>query len=278
MGGAVIKSGSGGGGIPEWSAGSYSQGATVTRGPYVWRANATTSEDPLVVEGDLGSASDWSRVAASGSLDSQSSGVLTLINNVAGKACTAYSQSTHSGFLGKMLITDLRMNGAADWMHFGIFDAAASQTASNINSAASTFYGVNINIFNGRIEEWADGVYTGTSVAYSNAQATSAGTAFARWYLAFIQNGANWDVNLYRGLRDAAIAPYNGYDPTNQEDDLVLIAQFANKARPSYTNWRFVVGARTGGSAGTFQCRSAYVRNTISGNWTAIARKPTQLG
>lgn len=277
MGATVITGGrgGGGGGAAPWVAGTYQAGALVTRGPYVWMANATTTEDPLVVEGDLGSGSDWSVVTSGSPNMVQANGEIQLINNVAGCAATAYRQSVNAGFLGKMLICDLSFQGAADWMHFGVFDSAHSQAAANINTAGSTFYGVNVDIFNGRVENWIDGA-VGTNVTYTTAAAINANAQYARWYLAMIQNGSNWDLSLYRDSR-VATSSITGQD-NDAVDDMQLVAGFTNKARPAYSNWRFVVGARTGGSAGTFKVRAAYVRNLISGNWSPLAKRPTGLG
>lgn len=262
-------------GARAWAAGTYQANAVVTRGPYLFRANIETSEDPLLVEGDLGLNTDWTVQTTSGSGMSQGSGQTLLINGIGGKATTCYRQSINSGFLGKMLMIDTSISGAADWLHFGVFDSSAVQSADNINTASSGFYGVNINIFDQRVENWINGA-AGTNASYTNAAATNAAEAFSRWYLKMIQNGSNWDLTLYRDSRVAS-SSINGQD-NECVDDLQVVAAFTNVARPAYTNWRFVVGARTGGSFGIFKCRAAYVRNVISAHWTPIGRLPTQLG
>jgi hypothetical protein len=281
--------GGGGGGLIPWVAGSYQAGQQVMRGPYTWAALANTSEDPLIVEGNLGNNADWTfqtggtpgTTQTSGASDGAPDGKILLINNATGSSATAYRQRVENGFLGKMIAVDLRISGSADWFHFGIYDSSLAQTFSNINFASSGFYGFNINIFNNQIENYLNGQNTGTPIGYVNGNAVNAGSAFTRWYMKMIQNGSNWDIELLRHAWDAAanngILPYTAFS-RYQQDDLVPIARFINVARPSFTNWRFVIGARTGGSAGIFEVRAAYTRNIISGAWRATGRMPTQLG
>lgn len=284
VGGSVAASG----GVPAWAAGSYVAGQSVYRGPYVWSALTTTSEDPFLVEGNLGNNSDWTFVASGaagtvqtpGASDGAPDGKILMINNVLGVNMTTYRQRVESGFLGKMIAVDLRLSGAADGVYFGVFDSSLAQTNSNLEFASSGFYGVYIDIFNNRIENKINGT-AGGNVGYINGNSTNAGSAFTRWYLKMIQNGSNWDLEVLRRAWDAATGngtlPYTAYS-RYQEDDLVPIARFTNVARPSFTNWRMVIGSRTGGSSGIFEARAAYIRNIISGAWTAIARRPNGLG
>lgn len=273
--GTVVQLGAGGGGVPAWAAGSYAAGAAVTRGPYMWRANAITTEDPCIVEGNLGLGADWSVVTTAGSGMVQGSGQILMIAGVNGARTTAYRQSVNNGFLGKMLIVDISLTGIADWMTFGIFDSSLAQTSNTTDQAG--FYGQKIDIFNGNIVNIINGAGGGTS-PYSNANATNAGSTFARWYLSMIQNGANWDLSLYRDTRVANSPLTNPPTNNNSVLDMQPIAQFINVARPAFTNWRFAVGAGTGGSAATFKVNAAYTRNIISGNWSALSKLPTGLG
>lgn len=261
--------------ISAWSAGTYAQGQIVTRGPYMWMCNSTTTEDPMVVEGDLGSASDWDANTGAGTPGfDQSGGRMLLIDGALGSAVAAFRQSVNTGFLGKMLIVDAQISGTADELMFGVYDSTAAQTAGNLNGL-SGFYGIGIDIFNGRLQNYADGT-AGSNSSYARADATNAADAYTRWYLSMIQNGSNWNLLVYRDSRVSATA-FTGQSAL-QVDDLACIGSITNVARPSYSTWRFVVGARTGGAAGTFAVRAAYVRNLTSGAWTAIGRLPTQLG
>lgn len=120
------------GGGALWSAGTYAAGSIVRRGPYLWMATTSTSEDPMVVEGNLGSASDWTvNTSASSGMD-QSGTRLLLINNALGKNTAAFRQSTNTGFLGKMLIVDAQISGTADALLFGIYDSSLAQSASSL--------------------------------------------------------------------------------------------------------------------------------------------------
>lgn len=260
--------------VRTWAAGTYRVNEVVTRGPYMWRATTTTTEDPLLVEGNLGSSADWTPQTTGSSGMVQGGGELLLIDNVGGQATTAYRQSVNASVLGKMLIVDISLSGSADWFHFGVFDATAPQTENNINASGSTFYGVNLNIYDQRIENWIDGV-AATNSGYSNANFTNAGPTYTRWYLSMIANGSNWDLTVYRDAR-VSNTPISGQS-ANQVEDLAVIAKFSNVARPTYANWRLVVGARTGGLAGIFKCKNAWVRNITSGNWQVLSRLPTGL-
>lgn len=260
------------GGVTLWTAGTYGVGQAVVRGPYSWMATTTTTEDPLVVEGNLGSNADWTVNQSGGCGTVQSGTQILLINNIGGCRAAAFRQSVNSGFLGKMLIADLSVSGSADWISFGVYDSTASQAGNTTDTAG--FYGVKIDLFNSQIVAVSAGAQVGTGV-YSNASETNAGNAFSRWYLSMIQNGSNWDLTLYRDTRVASTA-LSGYS-NNAVPDLTPVAIITNVARPSFTNWRFVVGAGTGGSTGIFKVNGAWVRNITSGNWTALSKLPTQL-
>lgn len=277
-----------GGGGSVWVPGAYSAGAIVTRGPYLWMANMLTTEDPWDVQGNMGLNADWSVATTGGSgmlqtptpVDGAPNGRLRMINNALGASTCAYRQSTINGFLGKMIACDLSLSGQADGIYFGTFDPAAIQTATNLQFAGSTFYGVYIDIFNSRVDAVADGVSAGFT-GYNRNNMVNCGDTFDRWYMRMIQNGANWDLEVLRKAWDMAAStgspsftPYSRY----QYDDLIPVMRVTNVARPAYTTWRPVVGARTGGSAGIFQIRAMGVRNVVSNAWTAISRLPTQIG
>lgn len=282
----VSGGGGGGGGTPEWTAGSYTVGQTVTRGPYVWRANGTTNEDPMIVEGNLGLNTDWTFQTAGtpgttqtpGAADGAPNGNILLINNFNGSQATAYRQSVNTGVLGMMLVVDLKITGSADSFYWGMFDSSLAQT-SPVPAGLTGFYGVEVDIYDpstAQIAAIANGARVGTPQSYSNANATNAGSSFSRWYLKTTQNGANWDIDVYRPARIAALFPYTAFN-VNQEDDLALIARFTNVARPSFSTWRFLIGGHTGGAAMIVAVRGAYVRNWLSGNWTALSKLPTGI-
>lgn len=249
---------------------SYVVGDTVRAGPYLFGCETATSDTPLVVEGNLGSASDWTLVPDASSNSAQGSGSITLIGAVNGKRATAYRQSTNSGFLGKMLIVDAVITGTADWFSFGLFDASLSQssTASNITG----MYGVLIDIFNGRINTVLNGAIA-NNVSYPNASSTNAALTYSRWYLTMTQNGSNWDLGLYRDTRVASSSLTNPATNNNAVPDLTPIALYTNVARPSYSSWRFIVGAGTGGANGTFKVNGAWVHNMDS-DWVTLAKLP----
>jgi hypothetical protein len=283
--GTVAQVGTGsGGGTPAWTAGSYTVGQTVTRGPYVWRANGTTSEDPFIVEGNLGLNTDWTFATGGtpgttqtpGATDGAPNGKILLLNGSTSSQVSAFRQSVNTGVTGKLLVVDLQISGTADSFYWGMWDSSLVQTnASSWN--ATGFFGVEVDIYDPTTAEIAaisNGVRVGATQGYSNASSVNVGSAFSRWYAKFIQNGANWDVEVYRPQRIAATFPYSAFN-VNQEDDLALIFRQTNVSRPSFSTWRFMVGGHTGGSAMICSVRAAYTRDIASGNWTAISRLPT---
>lgn len=274
------------GGTPPWVAGTYQAGQMVSRGPYLWRANTTTSEDPMLVEGNLGSNTDWTFqtlgspgvVQTPGATDGAPNGKILLVNGTTSTQTSAYRQSVNTGVLGKMLAVDLQISGTADSFLFGMYDSSAAQTFSDAWGKAD-FYGVEVDIYDpltAEISAISAGVRVGATQAYSNANAVNAGSSFSRWYARFLQNGSNWDVELYRPTRVAGSFPFSAFN-VNQEDDLALIFRQTNVARPAFSTWRFVIGQHTGGSAMICSVRAAHVRNLLSNAWSVVARLPTQI-
>ncbi len=285
-GGQVNVTVSATGGVTDWVAGSYSQGSVVKRGPYLWRANTTTSEDPFLIEGNLGLNTDWTFQAfgsagttqTPGASDGAPNGKILLINNGFSSSVAVYRQSVNSGVFGKWLIVDLQISGTADLVMWGFYDSSLAQTAVTL-AGLTGFYGIELDIYDpstSEISARANGARVGSTQSYSNANMTNAGSGFSRWYAKFTQNGSNWDVELYRPARTTGTFPFSGFN-ANQEDELALIFRQTNIAAPSYTNWRFVMGSNTGGASMVSSCRAAYVRNFASGAWTCIGKVPTQL-
>lgn len=281
-------SSSSGSGYQAWTAGTYAAGSIVSRGPYLWGALQSTSEDPFLLEGNMGSNSDWTfatagspgTVQTSTATDGAPNGKILLINSALGSSVATYRQSTNSGVLGKMLVVDVQISGNADWLYFGMFDSAQVQTSSNLVAGSPTgFYGLNIFIYTpsvARIENVINSTVA-TNVSYSNANSTIAGSGFSRWYMTTTQNGSNWDLELLRDARSVGTLLTTGFD-SEAIDPLQRVAKFTNVARPSFSTWRFAMGARTGGDSGLFQARAAYVREFASGNWKCLGEIRSQMG
>lgn len=264
-----------------WSAGTYGAGSIVTRGPFLFAARASNTIDPCFDFGDLGDNAVW---AINGTAPSQASGVLTLINNVTSQTANGIYKSTVAGWDKRRLIVDARIQGTADGFEFGFMDGAnATNTAPSLGLAGMTgVWGVCIDTYD-PINPGYFPIVNGTQdtasrVADDNAAMTMAVEAFDRWYLDLVDNGAGpgtCTMTLYRNAYPGTKIGGSTNSWRGFADDQVQLAQWT-VTRPTFTNWRFVVGAHTGGAAGIFAAKRAYARYTGI-EWTPIGLVPGRV-
>lgn len=274
--------GAGSGGIPAYDAGeAYATGDIVQQGGYVWRASTAipAGTAPLIDLGNVGDSGAWTLAASGGAGASQTPNNVTLINNVAGQSAAIYSAVRSDAIIGKMIILDASLQGAADWMVVGFWDGANVITSSNPVQAVG-FFGVAYNLFNQRFDWWADNVQTAGS-SYANAMFVNGGAFFTRWYNFFTANPitpTNWDIGVWRDA-DSARFPaasatvVTAYSSLAQNKTILMAGFGENLADPGYATYRVVINARTGGSAGIFRVQgNVYLREPLTNPWTLVTR------
>lgn len=264
--------GGGGSGFAVFSPGTtYAKGSLVSRGGCLWGANITTSQDPCLVDGDVGSSTDWQFNLGAGAGLGQTAGVgVLLVNNVNATNSNCISKTVRSGWNGQRFCVDALLNGQADGMYFGVLDGSLpATTAGNLVSTASSgFYGVFLDKFNGLLKVSVNGVVSGTTVSYTNVSSAIAG--YDRWYLDLVDAGATMTVILRRCIVSST-ARVSGLLATEIE----VIATWTGLAKPSFTNYRFALGAYTGGFNMKVHVRTGgtCIMPTTS-DWTYICNLP----
>lgn len=243
-------------------ASTFAAGSIVKRGPFVFGTFSGSSVDPLVVEGNVGSATDWKIVGSTG-IPTQSGSILILVNNTTSRDTAAFRNSTNTGIDKKRLICEAMVgpNGGADAFSFGILNASEgySTSASGMRGMTGSL-GVEIDIWNNRVSPFMTGT-NGPFVSVS----VSAGapgndiletSRYYRYYLDFNANGAgtHLTMSLYRENWDSADAAFPGYIAE------WIVAKPAWISNVNTVTWRSGVGAWAGGVAGHFRIRSFFVQ------------------
>ena len=271
---AQASTGAGGGFSGTWSSGAvpYASGSMVNEGPFLFGSTTSTSVEPCFDFGNLGDNAVWAINGAGASQD-PATGIVTLNNNVNGQSANAIYRTNVAGWDKRRLIADLEITGTADGMEFGILDGSLPSSTAPVSGMGGVtgFWGVGIEIFASGSPGYfsiTDGVQA-NQVGDSNANITSAGTRFDRWYLDLVDNGVGpgtMTMTLYR----------NGYTTTpgalGWVDDEVQLAQWT-VTRPTFTNWKYALGSHTGGSAAVFAAKRAFGRWTGT-EWTTLSLLP----
>lgn len=243
----ILSSLGGGGGFSAWTAGSYARGSIVSRGGYLWAANTATSQDPCVVDGDVGSSTDWQFNLGAGAGLGQTAGAgVLLVNNVNATNSNCVSKTVRSGYFGSRLMTEVSLGGnaSADGYYFGILNGTLPATTGGTLHVTAGFYGVFLDVFNNVIKLSVNGSIHATTVAYNKSAMCSAGAQYDRWWLDFIDAGATMSVLLRRqGLINSS-----GNVMATAPDEYNGIAGWTGIAKPAFaTDYRFALGAFTGG-------------------------------
>lgn len=270
----VISASGGSGGYSTWSAGSvpYSAGMLVKRGQFLFGCETTNSIDPCFDFGDLTDASLWqynncfAHNAALGWCQLIAGSTATTANMIAKTA-------TNGTYLARRLIVDASISGSADAFGFGIFDGSASSTQTGAMGNFSGTWGVELDMYNAQILSYANGVVGGSPVSVNAGLVndTNAGN-FVRWVLDFIDNGATITMKLYRQPSPSQVQP-SGSTLKAISDDLRFVAQFTGITKPSFTNWKYIITARTGGAAGDFRAKLAQAVY-LGSEWSIVGRVP----
>lgn len=262
----------GGGYRGAWAtATTYTVGSMVRRGPFVFGAVSGTTQDPCVVEGDLGSSTDW-QVRGNAS----QSGSTMILHTGLAQNSLGIRRSTNSGWHGRRLIVDALVGpaGAADYFSFGIIDGGIG-TGSSPGSpggmaGVSAAWGVNVDFGSNRVGSIANGTAsnynTYSAVAVGNGNDILETSVYYRYYLDLVQSGSNMNISLYR---DSFIwSSTDTYQPG-------LVGQWSVTA-PAYTTWRFIVGStQGGGSAANVRVSAAWTQYKPNyGEWDLINEFP----
>lgn len=269
---------SGGGFAGAWTAGTYSSGQIVTRDPFLMAATTSTSIDPCITFNNVSDTALW-QLNGTGAAVDPTNNTLTLNANTNGQSSSVIYKTNVAGWDHRRLIVDLKITGVADGVSFGILDGSLVSTTAPVSgmSGVTGFWGADIEIYSGGSPGYYS-VHNGTQdpvpFSDSNGNITVAGVNYDRFYLDLVDNGVGagtMTMTLYRNAY-----AYSGTLPTNAgwAIDVVRLGVWT-VARPTFTNWKFAMGAHTGGSAATFMVKHAWARDT-SGAWTAIGLLPTR--
>lgn len=251
-----------------WTPGTFNSGAIVRRGPFSFGAIADTTVDPCIVEGNLGNVADWNVLGDA----SQSGDILTLVNTT-GEESASLRLSVNTAWTNKRLMVDALVGptGGADAFTFGIYDSSltTTPTPSSGLGGVTGFWGVNIDYFNDKVQTVINGVKGNDVSANIFTTDQAEGNAnlevdfFYRYYLDMVENGANWDLALYREHFNR-----NGAIGVNEPG---LITTWS-VTKPTFTSWRFGVGGHSGGIAGTVRVKHAFVQDKT--DWELISVLP----
>jgi hypothetical protein len=272
----VNNSGIGGGYKGQWSAAStpYLAGALVKRGPWLCGATADTSNDPVTVEGNLGSAADWTPRGNA----VQSFSALTLITANAQNSMGVRLNSVHSDWRQRRLIVDVNLGpvGGADAFQFGIYDSSLTTTPAPANGMAiAGCYGVEIDFFNNNFKTILNGV-RGNNIGFGTVN-PALGDApdtntWHRWYLDINDGGGGfWAATLFRDTLNRTQSAGNSQEESNPGQ---LAAWSIAGAAPAFNSWRPVVGAFSGGLAGLVRVKYAFTRRTSGSGWDLLSEQP----
>jgi hypothetical protein len=259
-------------------ASSFAAGSIVKRGPFLFGTFSGSSVDPMIVEGNPGSPSDWRLTGSLPAGSSQSGSILILNAGNSSRDTAAFRLSTNTGIDKKRLICEAVVGGTngscADAFSFGIFNSSEGMSASSSGLRAMTgALGVEIDVFNNRVAPFQTG--SGGPVISTSTTAGTAGNdilkspKFYRWYLDINANGAgtHLTMSLYRDNWDNTDLTWPGY-----------IAEWIVQ-KPSWISdvntvtWRSAVGSWSGGVAGTFKVRSFFVESTVP-EWDLVSALP----
>lgn len=272
MGGTVItqpRGSSSGGYRGDWVAGVYPAGSSVRRGIGTWATSVETSQDPCTPEGNMGSASDW---ILRGDGPSQSGTILTVLGST-DKEAAVFGTRAYSGWANRRLIVDAFATGGEHFA-FGIYDAAAS------TAVASTFgvigrtgvYAFNLDVRTHSTFVLQNGVQgSSTSVPSTiigGGNDTLTGRAFYRWFMDLEESGAN----MVMTVRREKFSLYLGGAVDGNSPGLVAQYTFA---KPSFTNWRFLLGGVSFATAGLIKVSNAWTSRIPSANdWRLVSQIP----
>jgi prepilin-type N-terminal cleavage/methylation domain-containing protein len=187
-------------------------------------ASATPPSGHVPTTSVTGSA--WTR----NDISSMTGNEVTLINNEGNKSSSVVSNSTFSGWDGKTLSADVSLAGSADILTIGILDAAMPATTgtSPMLHQSPGFYGVYLNLFaTKQIVVFSNGSFQGGF----NYDPTTSG--YETYKVKYIDDGTTLTIQVYRGN--------------------TLVTSWSNLNKPSFTNFRIAIGARTGGLTGVFK-------------------------
>jgi hypothetical protein len=263
-----LEAGGGGGGYQGvWTAGTYSAGSLVLRGPFLFGTTASTSADPMDVS-NLGSVSDWTLNHNGGG--NQSGNVIAFTNSTPNKQGCAYRTVTMSTWNSKRIIADLLVGPAsgADGVLFGVHDSASATTGDIGNTAGH--YGVFLDIWNNRVSTILNGtagnhVTLPTTGQRGGSEDLVETSWFFRYYLDMVESGANWILTLYRECFDLNTAA--------SRETPGLIATWT-VTKPTFTTCRGFVSGWCGGTAGLHKARNFYVQDK-STTWRMLAAFPS---
>lgn len=257
-----------------WSAGTYSAGAIVTRGPWMWGTTTSTTQDPAEKQGNMGLNTDW-KLNGNGLQDS-ATGVLTTSNSLTAQNSSAFSLNyTYSGFNNRRLVIDAQVgpSGGADYFNFGIYDSSLATTIAPGSPGGlcgtAGAYGINIDFGSNQVGVVNNGT-CGSYVAYA-ASAIGAGndilenSVYYRFYMDITSAGGNTTFTLWRD--NFILSAANNYRPG-------YVAAFT-VVSPSFTDWRFGLGSTSGGVAGLIRAKNAWVQyKPGTGAWTMMSELP----
>jgi hypothetical protein len=261
-----------------WSPGGapYQAGSIVRRGPWVWGARVSTSQDPSVAEGDMNLSADW---IPRGNASQGGQHLLTLspsgqtFQNAIGYRNTIGSLS--SDWRNRRLVIDALVgpSGGADYFNFGIIDPAvplSTMPGSPGGMCGTTgCWGVNVDFGGNRVGAVVNGVATAYT-AYT-AAAVGAGndiletSVLYRFRLDLTEAAPNWTITLYRDdyIRDAMTPWAQSY-----------VGSWTVTA-PTFTQWRWVVGSTSGGVSGNVAVRCPFTQMVPgAGDWDMISEFP----
>lgn len=159
-----------------------------------------------------------------------SSGIAYLTGTTPGTSRngSVVSKDTRPDWIGRTITIDAALVDSADWIEFGVLDAASPATTlqSNGFDGATGFYGVRLDIYNDQVKP-----VSGGTAGSGTANSTLASAVLEPWSLVMTKPASQMHLALYRG---ATLV---------QEWDITA---------PSFSVYRIAVAARTGGVSGQF--------------------------
>lgn len=275
--GTWTAAGGGGGGLSEWSAGTYAANSIVTHTNCSWlfAAKSSTAVEPCWDLGDGTSGALW----AYNNVASTSNGVVTLIQNVNGQAANIISLGTWPSWQDKEVVVDAEITGSADALGIGIFNGSLSSTQAGAMVTGS--YGAELDMYNSQVQAIVNGgIAAGSQIPVRGGWIKNTGTLmFDRWYVDFHNDGlGHLFISLWRNHMQSSQVdnPYGPFDqsfgPNALKRDLLYTW---NETVPSFSTFKVIVSARTGGANGLFKVNKIQVRDVPgAGTWKSIAPIP----